>query len=107
MSKNKGEKKAKIRPAAVPVVNTTKESTPDSSTVAVGGGGLTFSSQTLLWIAGGFGLMLLGMLLMTGGQMPSPDVWDEDIIYSFRRITLAPIVILAGIGVVIYAIFKK
>ncbi len=106
MSKNKGEKKAKIRPVAVPVVNTTRENSVDTN-IAVKESMLTFSGQTLVWIAGGFGLMLLGMLLMTGGQMPSSDVWDEDIIYSFRRITLAPIVILAGIGVVIYAIFKK
>lgn len=106
MSKSKGEKKAKPRPAAVPVVNATKENEKVSTAVA-SAQVLTFSSQTLLWIAAGFGLMLFGMLLMTGGQMPNPDVWDEDIIYSFRRITLAPIVILAGIGVVIYAIFKK
>lgn len=51
--------------------------------------------------------MILGMLLMAGGAMPSPDVWDESLIYAFRRITLAPIVILGGLGVITYAIFKK
>lgn len=58
----------------------------------------------LLLIAAG--LIALGLILMGGGGMPSPDVWDESIIYSHRRITLAPIVILAGLGVGIYAIFK-
>ncbi len=106
MSKSRAEKQQSKRPAATPVVSaanekasTFKPSTADRP--------LTFSSQTILWIAGGFALMLVGMLLMTGGQMPSPEVWDEDIIYSFRRLTLSPIVILTGIGVVIYAIFKK
>jgi len=51
-------------------------------------------------------LILVGMLLMMGGGMPSPDVWDESLIYSFRRITLAPIVIIAGLIVEIFAIFS-
>lgn len=68
---------------------------------------MTFGKESLRWMAGGFGLVVLGMLLMMGGEMPSPDVWDESIIYSFRRITLAPIVILSGLGVVTYAILKK
>lgn len=106
MSKKKEEKQKKSRPAAVPLTSATKGNERASAVVA-SGRPLTFSSQTLVWIAGGFGIMLLGMLLMTGGHMPNPDVWDEDIIYSFRRVTLAPIVILSGIGVVIYAIFKK
>ncbi|MBK8504881.1 MAG: DUF3098 domain-containing protein [Saprospiraceae bacterium] len=55
----------------------------------------------------GAGLIFLGMLLMLGGSMPSPDVWDDSIIYSFRRTVLAPIVILAGLVVEIYAIFKR
>jgi len=39
--------------------------------------------------------------------MPSPEVWDESLIYSGRRITLAPMVILAGLIVNVYAIFVK
>ncbi|MEL6142513.1 MAG: DUF3098 domain-containing protein [Bacteroidota bacterium] len=68
---------------------------------------LTFGRDTYIWVGIGAALVFIGMLLMTGGQMPSPDVWDEKIIYSSRRITLAPIVILAGIGTVFYAILKK
>lgn len=71
------------------------------------GEGLVFGRSTYLWIGIGFAVMVAGMLLMAGGAMPSPDVWDESLIYSFRRITLAPIVILAGLGVITYAIFKK
>lgn len=68
---------------------------------------LVFGKATFIWIGIGVALMLLGMFLMSGGAMPSPDVWDEEIIYSFRRITLAPIVILTGLGVITYAILKK
>lgn len=54
----------------------------------------------------GIGLIALGMLLMLGGSMPSPDVWDDSIIYSFRRTVLAPAFIIAGLLVEVYAIFK-
>ncbi len=68
---------------------------------------MIFGRQTFLWIGIGIALMAVGMLLMAGGSMPSPEVWDEGLIYSFRRITLAPIVIIGGLGVITYAIFKK
>lgn len=68
---------------------------------------MLFGRENFKWVLIGIALIALGMLLMSGGGMPSPDVWDEGRIYGFRRLTLAPIVILAGLGVEIYAIFKK
>jgi len=67
---------------------------------------MIFNKSNYIWMGIGVALILLGMLLMIGGSMPSPDVWDDSIIYSFRITVLAPIVILAGLGVEIYAIFK-
>lgn len=67
---------------------------------------LLFSKDNYAWMLLGVGLIVLGMFLMSGGSMPSPDVWEDDIIYSARRTILAPIVILAGLAVEIYAIFK-
>ncbi|WP_367390245.1 DUF3098 domain-containing protein [Lewinella sp. LCG006] len=68
---------------------------------------LTFNRETYIWMGIGFALVLVGMALMSGGHMPSADVWEEDIIYSFRRTVLAPIVILSGLVVAVFAIFKK
>lgn len=68
---------------------------------------MIFGRRHYLLMGLGVLLIIIGMLLMSGGAMPSPDVWDESRIYSFRRTVLAPIVILAGLGVEIYAIFKK
>ncbi|MDX1940838.1 MAG: DUF3098 domain-containing protein [Saprospiraceae bacterium] len=68
---------------------------------------LLFTRQNYMWMGIGAGLIALGLVLMSGGQMPSPDVWEPERIYGFRRTVLAPIVILAGLGVEIYAIFKK
>lgn len=52
-------------------------------------------------------LILTGMLLMAGGKNTDPNVFDVNEVYGFRRITLAPIVVIAGFIVEIYAIFKK
>jgi len=43
---------------------------------------------------------------MLGGFNEDPSIWDESKIYGFQRITLAPIIILSGLVVEIYAIFK-
>ena len=55
----------------------------------------------------GAGLILLGMVMMLGGKQPDPNTWDPDIIYSNRITVLAPFLILSGLVVEIFAIFKK
>jgi hypothetical protein len=57
-------------------------------------------------LAIGFGIIIVGFLLMLGGKSDSPDKFSQDI-FSFRRITLAPIVVLAGFIFEIWAIMKK
>lgn len=62
--------------------------------------------ENLKLILIGFLIVVLGFVLMSGGGSSDPNIFDESI-FSFRRITLAPIVVLAGFGFVIYAIMKK
>ncbi len=52
-------------------------------------------------------VVLIGFLLMIGGKTTDPNVFNENEIFSFRRITLAPIIVLAGYVFIIYAIMKK
>ncbi len=66
-----------------------------------------FGKENYKWMFIGIGLIALGLVLMSGGSMPDENTWDPDRIYSFRRITLAPIVIIAGLGLQVVAIFKK
>jgi len=54
----------------------------------------------------GFAIIVLGFILMIGGGSDDPNVFNEDI-FSFRRITLAPIIVLFGFMFEIYAIMKK
>ena len=67
---------------------------------------LVFGRENYIFMGIGVGLIFIGMLLMLGGKMPTPEIWDETIIYSFRRTVLAPLVILAGLVVEIVAIFR-
>ncbi len=66
-----------------------------------------FDKENYMWMFGGLALILIGFVLMAGGKSPDPHAFNYDEIYSFRRITLAPIVILLGFGVEVYAIMKK
>jgi sulfite exporter TauE/SafE len=68
---------------------------------------MVFSKQNYIYMGLGVVLIFLGLLLMSGGGMPSGEVWDESLIYSTRRTVIAPILILAGFVVEIYAIFKR
>jgi membrane-bound ClpP family serine protease len=54
----------------------------------------------------GLGIIVIGFILMGGGGSNNPEVFS-DAIFSFRRITLAPIVVMAGFIFEIYAIMKK
>ncbi|MDA3952634.1 MAG: DUF3098 domain-containing protein [Bacteroidales bacterium] len=54
----------------------------------------------------GFAIIVFGFLLMIGGKADNPNEFNEEI-FSFRRITLAPIIVLFGFVFEIYAIMKK
>lgn len=60
----------------------------------------------LLIIAAGVILMFVGYILMIGGGSSDPKVFNPAM-FDFRRITLAPIVIIAGIAVVIAGIMNR
>lgn len=66
-----------------------------------------FGKSNYTWMLIGAACIVIGMFLMSGGKSPNPDVFDANEVYSFRRITLAPIVIIIGFIIEIYAIFKK
>ncbi|MCP4442806.1 MAG: DUF3098 domain-containing protein [Aureispira sp.] len=68
---------------------------------------LVFGKDNYIVMGIGLALILVGFLLMSGGSMPDPDTWDDNIIYSTRRITLAPLVVLIGLGVIVFAIFRS
>ena len=118
MSKAKSKSKKKVivstspKKTVVSTKNTTTKIAPTKSrrratTSTIAKEPLLFGKQNYILMGIGFGIILLGLALMTGGGMPSPEVWDENIIYGFRRTVLAPFLMLVGLIVEVVAIFKK
>ena len=66
-----------------------------------------FAKENLVWMLIGGVIVTLGFILMSGGKSTDPRVFDTKEVYSTTRITIAPILIVAGLIVEIYAIFKK
>jgi hypothetical protein len=67
-----------------------------------------FSKKNYWLMLGGLVLIAVGMFLMSGGQSNTdPAVFNKEAVYSPLRITVAPILILAGLVVEVIAIFKK
>ena len=66
-----------------------------------------FGKENYRWMIIGIIVMALGLFLMAGGKSKDPNVFDPKQVYSFTRITIAPILILAGLGLEVFAIFKK
>ena len=68
--------------------------------------GFALGKENYKLMAIGFAIIVVGFILMAGGGSNDPNVFNPDI-FSFRRITLAPIILLFGFAFEIYAIMKK
>ena len=66
-----------------------------------------FTRENYMWMLIGLIIMAIGMLLMAGGKNEDPNVFDTSKVYSTTRITIAPLLILAGLVIEIFAIFRK
>jgi hypothetical protein len=69
-------------------------------------GEFLFSKRNYTIMIAGIVVILIGFALMTGGGSDDPNVFNEEI-YNFRRIRLAPTVVLLGLAIEIYAIMAK
>ncbi len=66
-----------------------------------------FDKQNMWLMLLGVGIIALGMLLMVGGRSKDPGTFNYDEVYSTVRISVAPVLIIIGLVIEIYAIFKK
>jgi len=66
-----------------------------------------FEKDNYMWMLGGIVVMAIGLILMVCGKSDDPNQFHPDQVYSTTRITIAPIVILAGLVLEIFAIFTK
>jgi len=93
MSKNLSDKQPAVSKTAV-----TKDKINEAA--------FAFGRENYILLFISIGLLLIGYFLMAGGKAENPNVFNEEV-FSFRRITLAPIVVIMGYALAIYAIVKK
>ncbi|MBR5465149.1 MAG: DUF3098 domain-containing protein [Alistipes sp.] len=67
---------------------------------------MPLTRKNYIILAIGFAVVLLGFVLMAGGGSYSATEFNYDI-FSFRRITLAPILVVGGFVIEIYGILKR
>ena len=63
--------------------------------------------ENYIYLTVGFVIIIIGFLLMVGGGSEDPNVFNGEELFSFRRIVLAPLVVLFGFLFEIWAIMKK
>ena len=100
MEKKKNPPTSKTPVSAKPIKQT------ETSSQAGGFGTFAFGKENYRLMIIGLVLIVAGFLLMIGGGSKDPNQFNPEI-FSFRRITLAPVLILAGYVVEIFAIMKK
>ena len=66
-----------------------------------------FTKNNYMWMLAGVAIMAVGFFLMSGGKSPDPKVFNDNEVYSTTRITVAPILIIGGLLIEIFAIMKK
>ena len=66
-----------------------------------------FGKENYIWMLAGLAVMALGFFLMAGGKSADPKVFNDSDVYSTTRITIAPLLIVAGLVIEIFAIMKK
>jgi len=74
---------------------------------SAGSSELIFGRQNFIFMGIGLALVLVGLAVMSGGAMPDPNKWEPERIYSPLRITVAPILMVAGFVMVAVGIFKR
>ena len=97
--------------ATTPVASTTATRTTTASarttSAPASRQAFLFDRSNYMWMIAGLLLILIGFFLLAGGKSQNPQQFNYDEIYSFRRITLAPILMLIGFGIEAYAIMKR
>ncbi len=68
--------------------------------------GFAFGKMNYQLLMAGVILIIIGFILMSGGGSDDPKIYNPAI-FNFRRITLAPIVVLSGFAVVMLSVMKK
>jgi hypothetical protein len=84
----------------------TKFNSKDKITESPNEDAFAFTRENYKWVLIGLAFIFIGFILMIGGGSNNPDVFGSGI-FSFSRWTVAPLLVLAGYVIEVYAIMKK
>jgi len=104
MAKSKTTPETHTRPnvkTGSPAPMTSRTAAKDKQTID-----FAFGRINYIYMLVGIAFIFVGFILMAGGRSTDPNVFNPEI-FSFRRITLAPILVITGFVIEIYAIVKK
>ena len=79
----------------------------DKKQIAARKSSALFGRENYKWMIIGLIVIIVGLLLMIGGKSEDPGQFNPQEVYSKRRITLAPILIMIGLGLEVFAIFRR
>ena len=68
---------------------------------------MSLSKENFKYIIVGCVVVIVGFILMSGGGTEDPSQFNEEELFSFRRITLAPFMVMLGYGIVLFGILKR
>ena len=103
---NKDERSSSSKRIVPTSSSLTRNSSKDRSSAKRSSVNMIFGSENYKMMVVGLAFVVLGFVLMSGGAQPD-DSWNPEEIYSLRRTVLAPFLILVGLVVEIFAIFKQ
>ena len=66
-----------------------------------------FGKENLRWMLIGAAVIVLGLILLAGGKNSDPNVFDVNQVYGKVHITVAPLLIIGGLIIEVFAIMKK
>ena len=110
MSKNKGNKSATIDTDLIQEKTETKVQSAGSKVTLkeyYKNAPFSFNAKNYRLLLIGLGINILGFILMIGGGTDDPAKFDGDALFSPMRITISPMLIVAGYVVILYSIMKK
>jgi hypothetical protein len=69
--------------------------------------GEIFGKENYIWMLAGLVVMAIGFFLMAGGKSADVTKFNDSEVYSTTRITVAPLLIIAGFVIEVFAIMKN
>lgn len=98
---------AKIKSTATKSIESSSSASNILDKLPKGDGPILYDKfNYMLMLLGGL-FIVIGFVLMAGGANPDPAIFDEAEVYSSTRITVAPILIITGFIIEIFAVLKK